>query len=299
MPRKISSGISGGNIVGGLLVQNNTFTAAENDNINIDPVGAGALTVAGPTVVTGNLTLQAQSDLRFADADSSNWVAFQAPSTVASNVTWTLPSIDASVNGHALLSNSSGTLSWGAAGTALTDNISDAGTNYVLFSSAASGLLNSVRVSSSKLTFQPSTGTLTCSALTVNGVVTSLKTENEQATNYTLALADQDRIVAINSASNLTVTIPTNSVPFPVGSVVGIYRAGAGTVTLAAPGVTITKTGNFGAFEQILVRKRDTNAWVVIDEPRSLTASGGSPSTSGGFSIRSFTSTGASTLTIG
>lgn len=50
------------------------------------PLAGGAL--------TGNVTLNAQSDLRFADADSSNWVAFQAPSTVSSNVTWTLPSAD-------------------------------------------------------------------------------------------------------------------------------------------------------------------------------------------------------------
>jgi len=40
---------------------------------------------------TGDITLNAQSDVRFADSDSSNWVAFQAPATVSSNVTWTLP----------------------------------------------------------------------------------------------------------------------------------------------------------------------------------------------------------------
>ena len=76
--------------------------------------------------MTGNITLNAQSDLRFADADSSNWVAFQAPSTVASNVTWTLPATDASVSGYALKSNGAGQLSWGLAGGALgtgTDQI--------------------------------------------------------------------------------------------------------------------------------------------------------------------------------
>jgi hypothetical protein len=54
--------------------------------------------------MTGDITLNAQSDLRFADADSSNWVAFQAPSTVSANVTWTLPATDASVSGYALQS---------------------------------------------------------------------------------------------------------------------------------------------------------------------------------------------------
>ena len=45
------------------------------------------------------VTLQAQSDLRFADSDSSNYVGFQAPSTVSSNQIWTLPATDASVAG--------------------------------------------------------------------------------------------------------------------------------------------------------------------------------------------------------
>jgi hypothetical protein len=69
-----------------------------------------ALPKAGGTL-TGDVTLNAQSDLRFADSDSSNWVAFQAPATVASNVTWTLPSTDGS-NGQTLSTNGSGVLSW-------------------------------------------------------------------------------------------------------------------------------------------------------------------------------------------
>jgi hypothetical protein len=68
-----------------------------------------------------NLTLNAQGDLRFADSDSSNYVAFQAPSTVASNVTWTLPSADGS-SGQALVTNGSGTLSWAAT---VTDKIEE------------------------------------------------------------------------------------------------------------------------------------------------------------------------------
>ena len=62
------------------------------------------------------LTLQGQNDLRFADADSSNYVGFQAPATVSSNVVWTLPATDAAVSGYALVSDASGTLSWAAAG---------------------------------------------------------------------------------------------------------------------------------------------------------------------------------------
>ena len=64
-----------------------------------------------PTFDGSNLQIGSQGDLRFADSDSSNWVAFQAPATVASNVTWTLPSSDGTSN-QVLSTNGSGTLSW-------------------------------------------------------------------------------------------------------------------------------------------------------------------------------------------
>ena len=69
-----------------------------------------ALPQSGGTL-TGDLTLNAQSDLRFADADSSNWVAFQAPAAVASDVTWTLPAADGG-NGQVLKTDGAGVLGW-------------------------------------------------------------------------------------------------------------------------------------------------------------------------------------------
>ena len=68
------------------------------------------------------VTLQAQSDLRFADSDSSNYIGFQAPATVSSSLTWTLPATDAAVSGYALVSDASGTLSWAAAGGGANGN---------------------------------------------------------------------------------------------------------------------------------------------------------------------------------
>lgn len=62
-----------------------------------------------------NVQIGAQGDLRLADSDSSNYVALQAPATVASNVTFTLPSADGS-SGQALVTNGSGVLSFGSAG---------------------------------------------------------------------------------------------------------------------------------------------------------------------------------------
>jgi hypothetical protein len=58
-----------------------------------------------------NVQIGATGSLRFADTDSSNYVAFKSPGTVSANVTWTLPSADGTSN-QVLTTNGSGTLSW-------------------------------------------------------------------------------------------------------------------------------------------------------------------------------------------
>ena len=73
---------------------------------------------------SGNLKLNAQNSIIFADNDSSNYVAFKAATTIASNITWTLPSTDGSTN-QSLVTNGSGTLSWAtpsAAGSVFTNS---------------------------------------------------------------------------------------------------------------------------------------------------------------------------------
>jgi hypothetical protein len=76
-----------------------------------------ALPKAGGTL-TGDVTLDNQSDLRFgeATANGSNYVAFQAPASIAANVTWTLPAADGS-SGQVLGTDGSGALNWIAAAT--------------------------------------------------------------------------------------------------------------------------------------------------------------------------------------
>ena len=79
------------------------FDSSQNVTVNND------LTVAGNATLTGNMTVQAQGDVRFADADSSNYVAIQAPSTIATNFTLTLPSATGSAN-QVLQTDGSGNL---------------------------------------------------------------------------------------------------------------------------------------------------------------------------------------------
>jgi hypothetical protein len=102
-----------------------TITNADGA-ITIAAAGTGLPTGGG--TLTGDLTLSNQADLRFgeATANGSNFVAFQAPATIASDITWTLPSADAAISGYALVSDAAGTLSWSKAGGGATGGGTDA-----------------------------------------------------------------------------------------------------------------------------------------------------------------------------
>lgn len=94
--------------------------------------GSANLTFDGSNVQIGSA-----GALRFADTDSSNYVAFKSAGTVPSNVTWTLPSADGT-SGQFLSTNGSGTLSFASvsspaqAGGALIVNTTTATTSYTV-----------------------------------------------------------------------------------------------------------------------------------------------------------------------
>jgi hypothetical protein len=73
---------------------------------------AGAFGGASTFTYDGtNVQLGATGALRFADTDSSNYVAFKAPASIGSNVNWTLPATDGTA-GQVLSTNGSSVLSW-------------------------------------------------------------------------------------------------------------------------------------------------------------------------------------------
>jgi hypothetical protein len=102
---------------------------------------SGSFAGASGLVTDGsNLTLNAQGDVRFADSDSSNWVALQAPATVASNVTWTLPSADGT-SGQVLSTDGSGALAWASGGGSLTGT-TDSASPFLTAVGSGAGAVN-------------------------------------------------------------------------------------------------------------------------------------------------------------
>jgi hypothetical protein len=156
MARKITGGLVGSStLVGTIQISpDSALSTGGNTNITLSPGGTGIV------ISTVDVQLNAQTDLRFADSDSSNWVSFQAPATIASNVTWTLPAADGT-SGQVLSTNASGTLSWITATVSVTDQTASATTHYPLFTTSSSGNISATNVSTTKMSYQPSTGKLT------------------------------------------------------------------------------------------------------------------------------------------
>ncbi len=64
----------------------------------------------------------------------------------------------------------------------------------------------------------------------------------QTGTTYTLAIGDKDKIVSLNNAASITLTVPPSV--FAANDIVNISQFGAGQVTLAqGAGVTINSTG--------------------------------------------------------
>jgi hypothetical protein len=146
-----------------------------------------------------SVTVNAAGELRLRDTDSSNYVALKAPSTVSSDVTYTLPGTDGTA-GWVLSTSGTGTLSWipVTGGVTLTDDTSTNATRYIIFDDSTSGSQSAFNVSSTKLTFNPSTG-----AVTATSFVGSLSGNASTAT----------------TATNVTVTqSSTNATYYPLMS---------------------------------------------------------------------------------
>jgi trimeric autotransporter adhesin len=104
---------SSGNLAGSsnLTFDGTTLTAAGFSGPLNGTVGA----TTPSTVVATQVNVTAQGDVRFEDTTGGQYVALQAPGTVSTNVTFTLPGADGT-NGQAIVTNGSGVLSFAAAG---------------------------------------------------------------------------------------------------------------------------------------------------------------------------------------
>jgi hypothetical protein len=102
--------------------------------------------------------------------------------------------------------------------------------------------------------------------------VDKAQTVNTQTgTTYTLVLTDNGKIVTLNNAAAITLTVPTNaSVAIPVGSSVDLIQLGAGKITCApAGGVTLTGTPTLitrAQYSAATLIKIAIDSWVLVGD---------------------------------
>ena len=111
-----------------------------------------------------------------------------------------------------------------------------------------------------------------------SGAVTlaaSVATNPQTGTSYTLALADNGKLVTLANASPIAVTIPLNSsIALPVGAVIMMAAYDAGAVTISgAGGVTVVSGGATPAspviraqYSSVGAIQTSANNWLVVGD---------------------------------
>lgn len=89
--------------------------------------------------------------------------------------------------------------------------------------------------------------------------------------NYTLKLADNQKLLKAPFTTGRTITVPTNaSVPFPVGNRVDIMMTENGQATFVGPGVDIRSKGGAtktnGKYTVVSIEKVGSNEWVLVGD---------------------------------
>jgi hypothetical protein len=93
----------------------------------------------------------------------------------------------------------------------------------------------------------------------------------QTGTTYTTVLTDNNKVVTLDNASAIALTVPLNSsVAYPTGAQIHLYNKGAGQVTVAGDaGVTVNSSNGLKLRAQYSVAtliKLDTNSWVLIGD---------------------------------
>jgi len=155
--RRISTGQVGDTILGTLVTEDNTVRPlATTDSLSLT---GNTVEVDVAFEITGGNSLRVYS--------GSNYVDVNAPG-LSSNVNFTLPDSTGST-GDVLRSDGAGNLSFVDVAFDVNNQTADTAAYYPLMSTSSSGEITGVSTSTSKLSFQPSSGTLSVDNVDIDG----------------------------------------------------------------------------------------------------------------------------------
>jgi hypothetical protein len=108
-------------------------------------------------------------------------------------------------------------------------------------------------------------------ATQLDAVATAMIAINAQTgTSYTTVLGDDGKLITLDNAASIALTIPPNSsVAYGIGTQINVMQLGAGVVTITAgAGVTLNSAGSKlktnGQYAVATCCKIATNVWVVV-----------------------------------
>jgi hypothetical protein len=105
---------------------------------------------------------------------------------------------------------------------------------------------------------------------TINDARQNITLNAQTGTTYTLVLTDNGRLVTLNNAAAITLTVPLNAtVAFATGAIINLQQIGAGQVTVAgAAGVTLNGTGTKtrAQWSAASLVKTATDTWTLIGD---------------------------------
>jgi len=192
-----------------LIVDSSTSTIQEL------PSGDSLDLTGGGIVNATQIDIVAEGDLRLQDASGGQYVALDAPATVGSSYTLTLPAADGS-SGQAITTDGSGALSFTSVGT-------------------ADGSITTAKLADDAVTAAKIADSVQLGAYNAWTIKTA---------NYTAVHKDQ---IICNSGSTFTITLPSG--PSASDTVI-ICNAGAGTVTVGRNSSNINSAAEDGSLPQ-------------------------------------------------
>lgn len=229
---------------------------------------AGTTTITLPAVTgtavttgdTGTVTSTMILDGTIANADISTSAAI-AISKLAAGTAGQV--ILANATGVATYVTPSGDVSWDSSGNVqiVANTIVNADIN-----SAAAIVYSKLSLANTIV----NTDISTAAAIDL-GKIADVSTNANTATAYTLVLADKNKVVELNNAAAIALTVPAdNTVVYGTGTQITLLQTGAGQVTIAgASGVTVNATPGLkmrAQWSSVTLLKRAANTWVAMGD---------------------------------
>jgi len=209
----------------------------DNGSSDVEVTLASLVTKAETTgeTFTGDITLDNQKELRLSEPDSagSNYVGFEAPDTIASNVMWQLPNADGTA-GQALKTDGSSHLSWDT----FASTTSPTFTGGIAFEGATADDYETAfaftdPTADRTVTFTDATGTVALlqSDQVWTGAQRAHHTNLDSATSITIDFGDSNNFNLTTGHSAIQFENPTTEAPGQSGSIFITQ----GSTTCAAP----------------------------------------------------------------